>query len=203
MTSFTRAAVLLAGGLLAAVAGCGDATLSRSESVRALMAQNRELQDKLLAAEDRIADLEAAGAKPADRPRPIEDPFRAVAIRFGGGTGAVDEDGKAGPERLHVVLQPIDVEGDVVKRAGRLRVTALRLGNEGGKAEPFHAWTFSQEALAETWVDSLGVCGYVMTLRWPADEPPEDETLLVRARFTTLVGEALQAERRVPLKPEP
>jgi len=198
-----RAAALLACGLLVAAAGCGDLTLSRNESIRALMAQNRELQDKLLAAEDRVADLEAAGAEPADRPRPPEDPFRALAIRFGGGTAAVDEDGEAGPDGLHVVLQPLDAEGDVVKRAGRLRVEALLPGNDGGEPGPFHTWTFSQGDLAQTWVDSLGVRGYVMTLRWPGGRTPAGEAMRVRARFTTLGGEGLEAERRLPLAPEP
>jgi len=196
-----RAAALLAGALLLAVGGCGYA-LSRDESVRSLMVQNRELQEQLLAAEDRIADLKAGGAEPAPRPPPTEDPFRALAIRFGTGTGPVDEDGQPGPERLQVVLQPLDAEGDVVKRAGRLHLEALRPGADGAEPTPQHAWTFPQADLAETWIGSLGIRGYVMTLRWPDGRPPAGEALLLRARFTTLGGETLTAERRVRLAPE-
>jgi len=202
MQPFTRTAALLASGLLLAVGGCGNEMLSRNESVRALMAQNRELQDKLLAAEDRIADLKAAGAEPAPRPRPIEDPFRALAIRFGTGTSPVDEDGQPGPERLQVVIEPLDAEGDVVKRAGRLRLEALRPGADGAEPTPHHAWTFTQADLAEMWIGSLGIRGYVMTLGWPDGRPPAGDTLLLRARFTTLGGETLTAEQPVRLAPE-
>ncbi|MFO8015268.1 MAG: hypothetical protein R6X20_18455 [Phycisphaerae bacterium] len=203
MTPPRHAAAVLAGAVLAAVAGgCGDATLSRDESVRALMAQNRELQDQLLAAEDRIAALTADGAEPTPRPRAPEDPYRALAVRFAGPTGPVDEDPAPGPERLHVVLEPLDADGDVVKRAGRLRLEALRPGGDGQDPTSYHIWTFSQDDLAQTWVDALGVRGYVLTLRWPGDRPPEGEALLLRAAFTTLAAETLRAERRVPLAPE-
>jgi len=202
MTPFRHAAVLLAGAVVAAGAGCGDATLSRDESVRALMAQNRQLQDQLLAAEDRIADLTAGGAEPARRTPVPDDPFRALAVRFADPTGAVDEDGQAGPERLHVVLQPLDADTDVVKRAGRLRLEVLRPPADGGEATSYHIWTFSKEDLAEMWVDALGVRGYVCTLRWPGDRPPAGEALRLRAAFTTLAGETLEAETRVPLTPQ-
>ncbi len=202
MTPLRHAAVLLAGAALAVAGGCGDATLSRDESVRALMAQNRELQDHLLAAEDRIADLTAAGAEAAERPPAPADPFRALAVRFVDPTGPVDEDGTPGPERLHVVLQPLDAEGDVVKRAGRLRLEVLRPGADGGEPTSYPIWTFPQNDLAETWVDMLGVRGYVLTLRWPGDRPAAGEALLLRAAFTTLAGETLRAERRLPPAPE-
>ena len=196
-------AVLLAGALLTVAGGCGDATLSRDESVRALMAQNRDLQDQLLAAEDRIADLTAAGAKPTPRPTLPEDPYRALAVRFGPGTVVVDEDNHAGPERLHVVVQPIDAEGDVVKRAGRLQLEALRPAADGSEPTSYHIWTFPQKDLAETWVNALGVRGYVLTLEWPDGRPAAGEAILVRAAFTTLGGETLQAQRRLPLAPQP
>jgi len=98
-------------------------------------------------------------------------------------------------------VEPLDAEGDVVKRAGRLRLEALRPGTDGGEPAPYHAWTFPREDLAETWVDTLGVRGYVMSLQWPAGRPPAGEAILVRARFTTLGGETLVAQRRLSLAP--
>jgi hypothetical protein len=202
MPRFRHAALLAAAGL-ALAGGCGDATLSRAESVRALMEQNRELQDHLRAAEDRIADLTAAGAEPSPRPTPPEDPYRPLAVRFADPTGPVDEDGQAGPEGLHVVLQPLDAEGDVVKRAGRLRLEVFgppadgRDAGDAGEATPLHVWTFSQDETAETWVDALGVRGYVLTLPWPAGAPSAGEAVRLRAVFTTLRGETLEAARRL------
>jgi hypothetical protein len=176
------------------------------------MAQNRALQDQLRAAEDRIADLTAAGADPSPRPTPSEDPFRALAVRFADPTGPVDEDGEAGPEGLHVVLQPLDAETDVVKRAGRLRLEILAPpadgqdtgdgGDAAGQATPLHVWTFSQEETAEAWVDSLGVRGYVLTLPWPAGAPSAADAMRLRAAFTTRRGETLEAERRLAPPPE-
>jgi len=192
-TAFATAAVLIA------AAGCGPRPLTRDETIQALMAQNRELQDNLLAAEGRIADLEATGATPTPRPEPIEDPFGALAIRFGKYTGMLDTDEDPGPDRLKVVIEPLDAEGEVVKRAGRLRLDALTLGPAGAEPTPYHTWTFPQADLAQTWIGSLGIRGYVMKLRWPGGRPPRGEALLLRACFTTLRGEDLTAETRLPL----
>ena len=202
-----RRSLIAAAPVLAALsvlaAGCGKDAPTRDHYVQALMAQNRELQDKLREAEDRIADLEAAGATPTPRPEATEDPFRALAVRFGKHTGVLNTDEGPGPDRLKVVIEPLDAEGEVVKRAGRLRLDALVSGPEGAEPAPYHTWTFPQEDLAQTWIGLLGVRGYVLKLRWPRGRPPEGRTLLLRARFTTLGGEDLTAEIRLPLAEAP
>jgi len=194
------AALLALAALAPLAAGCGDGLGSRDDYVRALMERNRQLEADLLAAETKVAELRAAGARPQPVPEPPEDPYRAVAIRFGPTTAALDTTGDGRPDRLKVVLEPLDAEGDVVKRAGRLDVEALVPKGDDTPPQPYHAWTFTQEDLAQTWIGALGIRAYVMKLRWPDGRPPQGETLLVRARFTTLADEALTAETTVPLQ---
>jgi len=181
-------------------AGCAPGPhLSREDQIRLLMTRNRELAEKLLDAEQRATDLQRSGATPAPaRPAP-DDPFRAIAVRFGPDTGGLDTDGAAGDERLKVIVQPLDAEGDVVKRAGHLVLEAFEPQGEGIPPKPYHRWQLGPEELAETWIGSLGTRGYVLKWPWPGGRMPAADTLVLRATFTTLSGDALVAEAEVPV----
>jgi len=176
--------------LVALASGCTRPALTRDETVEALRAEVRRLQDEVRTAEARAADTAAAPAA-----KPAEDPFQALAVRFGTYTGVP----ASSPDRLKVVLEPLDREGDVVKRAGRLVLKTLAAGADGAAAEPYHTWTFPQEDLAETWIGTLGIRAYVLKLPWPGGQPPATEALLLRAAFTTVDGRTLETETRVPL----
>jgi len=197
------ALVLPAAALVLPVAGCGGGLLSRDEYIQALMEQNRELQDDLLAAQEKVAQLRAAGARPQPIPKAAEDPYRAVAVRFGRYTAALDTTGDGQPDRLKVVLEPLDAEGDVVKRAGRLELETLVPTEGDAPPRPYHTWTFPQDELAQTWIGSLGIRAYVLKLKWPNGRRPQGKALLLRARFATLAGETLTAETTVPLQETP
>ncbi len=176
-------------------AGCAKKPhLSREDQIRLLMTRNRDLAQKLLAAEQRAADLERSGAKPTPAKPHSEDSFRSVAIRFGPHTGGLDTDGVPGDERLKIIVQPLDAEGDIVKRAGRLAIEAFEPQDNGKPHKPYHRWELGPEQLAETWIGSLGIRGYVVKWPWPGGRMPEGETLLLRATFTTLSDEALVTE---------
>jgi len=196
------ALALPAVALLLSAAGCGAGLISRDEYVQALMEQNRELRADLLAAQEKVAELRAAGARPQPVPTPPEDPYRPVAVRFGRYTAALDTAGDGRPDRLKVVLEPLDAEGDVVKRAGRLELDALVPAAGDAPPQPYHTWTFPQDDVAQTWIGSLGIRAYVLKLTWPDGRPPQGGALLVRARFTTPAGETLTAETAVPLQEE-
>ena len=197
-------------GLAAAAfvaAGCSGMTLSHDDQVRLLMANNRDLEDKLLACERRVADLTAAGAHPVEVKPPPADPYRATAIQFGKTTAALYTDATRGDPRLKIVLEPLDADGEVVKRAGSLELETLEPQPQGGPPKPFHTWKFTQPELAQAWLNSMGIRGYILRLPWPDGRLPASETLLVRARFTTLTGEVLAAEvtvemRRAPVQPK-
>jgi len=200
------AAVLACGGVLVLLgAGCGGA-LSEEQQITALMAQSRQLEVDLRDREQRIAELTGAGATPpAAAPAPApEDPYRPIAIRFGKFTGLVGAGEPAEKQRLKIIIEPLDAEGDVVKRAGSLQVEALEEGAKEKTPRPFHRWEFPQGELAQTWLSGLGAYAYVLKLPWPDGRRPSADRLLLRATFTTLAGETLTAETRIdPGRPEP
>jgi hypothetical protein len=200
-----RLPLVLALTLGLASSGCASETrreLSASPAPSASSAdagfreRSRRLEAQLLAARRRIAELEAES--PAAAQAPPEDPYRAVRVRFGRFTGGLDTDREPGPERLKVVIEPIDAEGDVVKRAGALE---LELYDDGAD-EPrlLKRWEFSRSELAKTWLSGFGIYAYVLKLDWPGGSPPESDKLLLRARFTTLRGKELEAEKRLAPK---
>lgn len=186
-------------GLAAAVlaAGCASRPLSSEDRIEALMQRNRELEDRLLAARERAA---GAPPEPAPAPERPEDPFRVIGVRFGRFTGGLAEDGGRGRDRLKVVLEPFDAEGDTVKRVGGLE---LRLGRvrKGLGPEPIHTWTFTRDEMRETWLSGLGQYAYVLKLSWPGGRPPETDRLHLEATFTTLDGRRLEATRPLHLAP--
>ena len=203
---WTAASIL---GCLAAAAiasGCNRGPLSPDEEVRLLVATNRDLEQKLLASEQRVADLTASGAVAKPVPPAPEDPYRPVAVRFGRFTGGIGPGGAPGDERLKVVLEPVDAEGDLVKQAGSLVLEAFEPAGKDQPPKPYHRWEFPLEDLAKTWIDMFGVRGYVLKLAWPAGRKPAADALLLRAKFTTLSGEVLTAETEArvgPPKPAP
>jgi hypothetical protein len=196
------AAVLACGGILVLLgAGCGGA-LSEEQQITALMAQSRQLEVDLREREQRIAELTGAGATPPAPAAPApasEDPYRPIAIRFGKFTGLVGAGDPVEKQRLKIVIEPLDAEGDVVKRAGSLQVEALEEGAKEETPRPFHRWEFPQEELAQTWLSGLGAYAYVLKLPWPDGRRPSADRLLLRATFTTLAGEPLTTETRIDL----
>ena len=198
------AAVLACGGVLVFLgAGCGGA-LSEEQQITALMAQSRQLEVDLRDREQRIAELTGAGAPPPAAAPAAEDPYRPIAIRFGKFTGLVGAGDPAEKQRLKIIIEPLDAEGDVVKRAGSLQVEALEEGAKEETPRPFHRWEFPQEELAQTWLSGLGAYAYVLKLPWPDERRPSADRLLLRATFTTLAGETLTAETQIDLgQPEP
>ena len=206
--------VLLAGvGLGLAGAGCSATSLSHDEQIQMLMARDRRSQEELLAAQQRIAQLTASGAQPHppfSLGGPVEDPFRPAAVRFGKYSGVLDENRPATQQRLKVVIELLDATGDGVKRAGSLdlealtppaapQVAAATAAPPAQAGQPFHRWTFSVDELRQTWLSGLGTYGYILKLPLPAGRAPAGDSLVLRAKFTTLSGEVLTAETEIPL----
>ena len=173
------AVVLMCGGVLVLLGGgCGGPPLSSNQQ---------------------IAELSGGSAVPPPAPAPAaEDPYRPIAVRFGKFTGLLGGRGLE-KQRLKIIIEPLDAEGDVVKRAGSLEVEALE---EDAKQEPrlFHRWEFPQEELSQAWLSGLGAYAYILKLPWPDGRGPAANQLLLRATFTTLDGEALTAETWIDLR---
>jgi len=191
------ATLAVAGAAMILAVGCAGQPLSRDEKVEMLMARSASLEDELLATRQRLAELEGSGrAVPAQVP--AEDPFRAVAVRFGKFTGGLAADGRPGDQRLKVIIEPLDAEGDVVKRTGSLDLEAFELAPGGPRT--LAGWTWTRQEFAKTWLSGLGLYAYVLKLDWPGGKPPASDRVLLRARFTTLSGEVLSAEQEITLR---
>jgi len=192
------AALAAAGAAMILAAGCEGQPLSRDEKAEMLMARSASLEDELLATRQRLAELEGTGRPAPEVAETVEDPFRAVAVRFGKFTGGLATDGRPGDQRLKVVLEPLDAEGDVVKHAGSLELEVLDFAADQPQA--LADWKWTRQEFAKTWLSGLGLYAYVLKLDWPGGKPPASDRVLLRARFTTLEGEVLEAEREITLR---
>ena len=194
----SRGWLAAAGAAMILAAGCAGQPLSRGEKVEMLMARSARLEEELLATRQRLAELEGTGRPAPEAAKAVEDTFRAVALRFGKFTGGLAADGRPGDQRLKVIIEPLDGEGDVVKRAGSLELEALAPG--GKDPAPIGRWAWPTEEFAKTWLSGLGLYAYVLKLDWPGGKPPASDRVLLRARFTTLSGEVLSAEQEISLR---
>jgi hypothetical protein len=198
LATASRGWLAAAGAAIILAAGCAGQPLSRGEKVEMLMARSARLEDELLATRQRLAELEGTGRPAPEAAKAVEDPFRTVALRFGKFTGGLAADGRPGDQRLKVVLEPLDAEGDVVKRAGSLDLEAVEPAPGGPRT--LAEWKWTREELAKTWLSGLGLYAYVLKLDWPGGKPPASNRVLLRARFTTLSGEVLSAEQEITLR---
>jgi hypothetical protein len=200
MRRATGLAAGLATALVAMAAGCSPAPLAREQQVDALLKENRRIEDLLIASEQRVAELSPPGVTPGQvaPPKPkVTDPFVAIDLRFSKYTQVVGPADKPAEQRLKVVLEPRDGEGDVVKRLGSLSLEVFETGGPAPKL--YGVWKFSAEEMAQTWLSGLGTYSYVLKLPWPQGRPPQAKELLLKATFLTLSGEALTAEAKVPM----
>ena len=193
-----RGRLAAAGAAMILAAGCAGQPLSRGEKVEMLMARSARLEEELLATRQRLAEVEGTGRPAPEAAKTVEDPFRAVALRFGKFTGGLAADGRPGDQRLKVVLEPLDAEGDVVKRAGSLDLEAVEPAPGGPRT--LAEWKWTRQEFAKTWLSGLGLYAYVLKLDWPGGKPPASNRVLLRARFTTLSGEVLSAEQEITLR---
>ncbi len=203
-----RLTALLLGATVVMTAGCSPDPLTLQERLHIANAMVRDLQLELLSRDRRIAEL--AGGETSTLPQKgpdnlnsgrlaRDDPFRAVKISFSRVTGGLDLDGKPGDEGVRVVLLPEDAEGDVVKRAGTVEIDLFDLALVGGNQRIGH-WNFTVDQVAHEWVGGFGVDSYSFELKWPGDRLPQHRELTVSARFTTLDGRKLSAQKAIKVQ---
>jgi hypothetical protein len=198
-------AMFSAAALSLVVAGCSPDPLKPDERLQLLLHKNRNLELEKQELARRIAELGGGqgSVTPQQRPERLdtravvaEDPFRAVKIEFGRVTGGLDTDGKPGDEGVRVVLVPKDRYDDVVKRAGAVEIELFDLAlPESGRR--LGRWTFTPDQAGREWVSGFGAGSYSFELTWPEGRQPQNRDLTVVARFTTLDGRVLTAQRAV------
>lgn len=186
--------------LILAAPGCAGPHTSPDQRIELLLNQKRLLEEEVRGRDLRIAELSGqpstATQPQKPHPAPQQDPFRAVALRFGRHTAATSTDGKPGQNQIKIILEPLDAEGDVVKRAGRCKIEILT--GPAGKAKRIGQWEFSTLEMSRNWLTGpLGLYAYVLRLPIAAGT---QGTVTVKARFTTLDGRSLIAETTIKVK---
>jgi len=181
---------------------CTPPALTLEQRIAILLEQKRSLQEEIRQRDLRIAEL-AGGPSTSTRPQKptepapleVQDPFRATAIRFNRHTGGVDTDGRPGDDQIKIILEPLDAEGDVVKRAGSLEIEIFHTAED-----KIARWKFTTLEMSRNWLTGpLGLYGYVLRLPWPEGKRPAHDTLTLRAFFTTLDGRKLTTQTTVKI----
>jgi len=182
--------------LMLSFAGCAPPAFTPDQRMDILLREKRHLEEQVRQRELRIAEL---SDKPSITTSPQEslvqaeqDPFRAVALRFNRHTAGVNIDGRPGDDHIKVILQPLDAEGDAVKRIGSVRLEIFTVASD--RNERVGIWEFTTDQMSRHWLTGpLGLYGYVLRLDWPKGKPPAHNTLNLQARFRTLDGRELKA----------
>lgn len=177
-----------------------EAELRAKESQLAEIRRELDQRDALVQALEReVARLQQlACASPGTVPGASAVPF-VKEIRLGRLTGGYDEDPLLpGDEALQVILEPLDGDGQSVKAPGSLHLEVFEITPQGIKV-PLSSWDFSPAELRRKWETPwFGNPSYRLTVPWKSW--PMHEKLRVVARFTTLDGQHLEADKDVTVR---
>jgi len=157
--------------VLGAQLGCFDSpgTIKRlqQEADRDRLALQR-CQQAAIERESRIAELEG---QIENQPRlakvDVDDLFVVDRIKILSRSGGVDLDGEPGDDGVVVYMQPIDVEGDVIKAAGAISIQLTDLTHLG---EPHLIETFEFDApdvIRKLWYGGFMTNHYTLKCPFP------------------------------------
>jgi len=206
MSRWTPAALLLGAAALAALGGCTTPSKANIE----LRKQNQQLHDQLAtlqrthaADQATIAGLQHSTTTLPTLPQQrLEQLFTTHGFSIGRLTGGADLDpARPGDEGLKVYITPTDGQGDSLKAAGSIEISAFDLAKEGN--QKIGAWSFPLQDAAKNWYGSLLSC-YVLTCPWQTI--PRHDRLTVKIVFTdALTGRRFTQQKvlEVVLPPEP
>lgn len=198
-------------GVCLLLAGCASrANLDRLESqLREHEWTMAEAQEQLRSAQQALqvargetetlrTQLAQAGAD-AILPEQAETLYAASGIHFHKLlSGAVDQDGRPGPEGLELLLVPHDSEGELIKLPGELRVEVLDLTQPVGQQQ-VASRTITVEEARRLWQRGFLGSGYRLELPW--DKPPAGDELTVHGHLTTPDGRTFDSTLQVRVRP--
>lgn len=169
------------------VAGCHFAGDDESLEARLRMQddQIRELQDRVAQAEREAltarkesgvlrASLEVPNSVP--RHEQLAAGFAVKELEIVSLLSGVMDDG-----RIHVVIRPIDEDGDIVKLPGRIEVRLLNLSSDSVQDQRLGEWSWTEAESRSLWNSAAIGAGYALDL--PATPLPPDQVVTIRARF--------------------
>ncbi len=119
---------LVSGVLVVLLAGCTPdaASIQIQEENRRLQIRAIELEELLAVRDARVADVERRMENlSAEGGGPLRQVFKLDGIEILDFTGGVNLDGEPGDDGVSVYFQPVDRDGDVLKRGGEIHVKLL------------------------------------------------------------------------------
>jgi hypothetical protein len=171
-----------------------DLLMMREEMSR-LEFHNQALQRELAAVR-----LHAPPGAMKVSPEYAAQTYQLRRITLGRGTGGLDDDRQPGDEGLLVVIEPRDINDDVIKAPGSAEVVAMEVSPTGLKS-PIGTWVIPQDQVRRGWRSGLISTGYFLTLAWQT--PPQTENVRLVVRFTTPDGRTFEADRDIRVRAGP
>lgn len=187
--------------LVMLIAGCAPDT-----KYVALQRQVQDQREQIRGLEKNIADqretIKVLRLQLADRTgisqEEMEQLFGLRELIIEGMSGGYDTDRKVGAEGIVLYVQPVDLQGDVVKAPGRIEVSLYDLDNPSD-ALVFQSYVFETPHLMdELWYGRMWTYHYTLKCPWPPSGPPAHGKLTAKVVFTHhLTGQRLEAQRVV------
>ena len=194
---------IYASTLLLLLSGCGIGVERKSPAQ--MRAEKLELQKAALTGdiqqyqaeiEQLRAQVRSLSALPEDE---SNNPYEVMKIRISRLSNFFDKDSDGRQEKLVVYVQPVDVEGDVIKAAGTVAVQLWNLNSPTDQAL-LGQWKVEPAELRKLWFDSI-TTSYRLTFDRPEELDVFSEPLTVRVAFTDyLTGETFRTQQVIEPK---
>jgi hypothetical protein len=191
--------------VLLGLAGCGpknfvnDNDRLREENLR-LKQQVEALNEQM---EFRLGEIEGLRARAAgERAIKDADPPVLAKVEFERYSGAVDADNDGRDDLIRMYLTPLDHLGRLLPVAGRLKLQAVAIRDEG-PPELLAGHTFEPGEFDKAYRANLTGYHYTLELALPGSMDPGITSVTIKATLTEAVtGHVLTAEQIVPIKAE-
>lgn len=143
------------------------------------------------------AQVRSLSALPKDQ---SNNPYEVMTIRIAKISNFFDKDSDGKQEKLVVYVEPIDIEGDVIKAAGTMAVQLWNLNNPSSEAL-LGEWQVQPAELRKLWFNSLATTAYRLTFDRPEGLEVLSEPLTVKVSFTDyLTGESFRVQQVIKPK---
>ena len=195
--------VVLAGLIAALSAGCEGPSKDKPhllEKVSKLQKEKNVLADQLKQAREENEQLTGQIAVLSELPGDIRaaNVYDILNVKLTSYTGIYDKDKDGKKEKLVVYIQPIDVQGDVIKAAGKVDIQLWDLGKKEVDSL-IGEWHVDNEELKKNWFEILMINYRLMFDVGDKIKGTEDE-LTVRITFTDyLSGKVFKTQKVVKL----
>ena len=194
--------LIVTGCLLIFVAGCEDqAKIPVNGQIYNLKQANQELRFQIEQSKSENKQLSKQievlyELNPEVRLENLYDLQRIKVTRY---TNLYDKDKDGKKEKLIVYIQPIDVEGDIIKATGAVDVQLWDLNAADGKAL-LGQWQVKPDELKKLWFATLITINYRLTFDVADKIDNSEEPLTIKVEFTDYLTGKVFNEQKV-IKP--